>query len=51
MNRINLVLTFLFFVTIVAAQPFQWRGSNRDGKFTDTGLLKKWPDAGPELVL
>ena len=23
----------------------------RSGKFTDTGLLQKWPDAGPELLL
>ena len=28
-----------------------WRGPERSGKFSDTGLLKKWPDAGPELVL
>ena len=28
----------------------QWRGPNRDGKSADTGLLKQWPEAGPELV-
>ncbi len=28
----------------------QWRGPNRDGKSTETGLLKQWPEAGPPLV-
>ncbi len=28
----------------------QWRGPNRDGKSTETGLLKIWPKAGPALV-
>jgi outer membrane protein assembly factor BamB len=25
----------------------QWRGPNRDGISTETGLLKRWPDGGP----
>jgi hypothetical protein len=28
----------------------QWRGPNRDGISTETGLLKKWPDVGPPLA-
>jgi outer membrane protein assembly factor BamB len=28
----------------------QWRGVNRDGKSTDTGLLKEWPADGPALA-
>jgi len=28
----------------------QWRGPNRDGKSKETGLLKSWPDTGPELL-
>lgn len=28
----------------------QWRGVNRDGRSTDTGLLKQWPADGPRLV-
>lgn len=51
MKRIHLSIAFLLLVIITVAQPVQWRGLNRDGKFTDTGLLKKWPDAGPALVL
>jgi outer membrane protein assembly factor BamB len=27
-----------------------WRGPNRDGKSPDTGLLKEWPEGGPELL-
>ena len=28
----------------------QWRGPNRDGISTETGLLKKWSDGGPPLA-
>ena len=28
----------------------QFRGPNRDGKSEETGLLKKWPEGGPELL-
>ena len=28
----------------------QWRGPNRDGLSTETGLLKEWPAGGPRLV-
>jgi outer membrane protein assembly factor BamB len=44
-----LILPFLFGGEI-PAQDLQWRGPNRDGIFPDTGLLKKWPEAGPEVL-
>ena len=28
----------------------QWRGPNRDGVSSDTGLLKQWPEEGPPLA-
>ena len=28
----------------------QWRGQNRDGVSTETGLLEQWPDGGPKLL-
>ena len=28
----------------------QWRGKNRDGVYSETGLLKVWPADGPELL-
>ena len=33
-----------------AADWPQWRGPNRDGKSSETGLLKKWPKGGPKLL-
>jgi outer membrane protein assembly factor BamB len=36
---------------IVAAADWpQWRGPNRDGVSKETGLLQKWPEAGPKLL-
>jgi outer membrane protein assembly factor BamB len=28
----------------------EWRGPNRNGIYNETGLLKKWPEAGPKLL-
>lgn len=28
----------------------QWRGENRDGIYNETGLMKSWPEEGPELL-
>lgn len=33
-----------------AADWNQWRGPNRDGKSTETGLLKSWPTQGPKKL-
>ena len=33
-----------------APEIAQWRGDNRDGKYNESGLLKSWPENGPELV-
>jgi outer membrane protein assembly factor BamB len=33
-----------------AADWPQWRGPNRDGVCTETGLLKQWPKDGPKLL-
>jgi len=33
-----------------AADWPQWRGPNRDGKSSETGLMKKWPKGGPKLL-
>lgn len=51
MKRINVTLIFLLVALISFSQVTQWRGPNRDGKFQETGLLKKWPDGGPQQVL
>jgi outer membrane protein assembly factor BamB len=36
--------------SVLAADWPQWRGPNRDGKSTETGLLKTWPAGGPRLI-
>jgi len=35
---------------LLAADWPQWRGPNRDGICTETGLLKQWPEGGPKLL-
>jgi outer membrane protein assembly factor BamB len=46
---------FLCFLTIILSndlngQVLQWRGPNRNGIYPETGLLKKWPEKGPEML-
>lgn len=46
-------LTVLLSATLGgAAEPFwpQWRGPDRSGVSSDTGLLTKWPEGGPKLL-
>ena len=51
MNKLFLLLALIFSSLILSAQIDQWRGPNRDGRFTDTDLLDQWPESGPELLL
>jgi len=51
MKRKLLILFTLFLTFVANAQLYQFRGPNRDGKFPETGLLKTWPENGPELLL
>ncbi len=47
-----LVISFLFISTVLFSQEIvEFRGINRTGVYNETGLLKKWPENGPELVL
>ncbi|GMW03489.1 MAG: hypothetical protein AMXMBFR84_46230 [Candidatus Hydrogenedentota bacterium] len=50
---VRIVLTFLPYAalsTATAADWPQWRGINRDGKSTETDLLKVWPPDGPKRI-
>jgi outer membrane protein assembly factor BamB len=39
------------FATMLPAEDWpQWRGPNRDGKSSETGLLQTWPEGGPKLA-
>lgn len=44
------IIAILLIPTLVSSQiSAQWRGPQRDGKYSDTGLLKSWPEQGPAL--
>lgn len=51
MKHLTISIALIFLAILAIAQPVQFRGPHRDGKFDETGLLKKWPDAGPQLLL
>ena len=49
--KFKLLIVVLLISTQVLSQDFvQWRGNDRDGKYQETGLLKKWPENGPRLL-
>lgn len=50
--RIILVISFfLISFGLLAQQKAEFRGIDRSGKYNGTGLLKEWPESGPELIL
>jgi len=46
---IQIVLSSLL-CQVNAQTTAQWRGPERDGIYPETGLLKSWPEDGPELL-
>ena len=50
MSRCLGLILFLFAIIASAADWPQWRGPDRDGKSSDTGLLDSWPKGGPHLL-
>ena len=46
----RVLLCFLPCLALMAADWPQWRGPNRDGISTETGLLASWPSGGPKVV-
>ncbi len=50
---LTILLKLLFFYDTSNAQDRFWpqfRGPNGDGKSTETKLIKKWPQSGPEII-
>jgi len=49
-----LILTIIVFLfplnTIMAQSDTGWRGKDRSGIYTESGLLKSWPSSGPVLL-
>ncbi len=45
------ILLFFMMVSCTDKKELsQWRGPDRDGKYPQTGLLKQWPDDGPDML-
>lgn len=44
------ILVSIICISVNAQDVAQWRGPNRNGIYNETGLMKKWPDAGPKLL-
>jgi len=51
MKKTILIPALFLFCLAANAQIYQFRGPERDGKFPETGLLKEWPEEGPEMLL
>ncbi|MCD7976633.1 MAG: PQQ-binding-like beta-propeller repeat protein [Tannerellaceae bacterium] len=50
-TTVLLVIFLLFSTTSLPAQtPYGWRGPERNGIYSETGLLKEWPVGGPEQL-
>lgn len=50
MRKSLFILAILIFPCSVSAQVYQWRGPDRNGIIPETGLLKSWPEGGPQLL-
>ena len=51
MKKIVLLSVVSLFAVATFGQVTQWRGEKRDGYYKESGLLKSWPENGPELIL
>ncbi|MEE4284974.1 MAG: PQQ-binding-like beta-propeller repeat protein [Mariniphaga sp.] len=51
MRYLFLYLFLLFSVNLVSQEIVEFRGIQRTGHYNETGLLKEWPEEGPELLL
>ena len=53
-NQKSIALTLAFWlaasVSMFAVDWPQWRGVNRDGHSSETGLLTSWPSGGPRVI-
>ncbi|MBT3382680.1 MAG: PQQ-like beta-propeller repeat protein [Prolixibacteraceae bacterium] len=51
MKFISTILFILISVTLFSQEIVEFRGDSRSGVYNETGLLKVWPETGPELFL
>ena len=45
-----LILIVLIVSCTSQSEDSDWRGPNRDGIYPETGLLKEWPEEGPDML-
>jgi outer membrane protein assembly factor BamB len=48
MSRLLFLLILILPFGTKNPDKYEWRGKNRAGIYSETGLLKKWPEAGPK---
>ena len=51
MRHVGILIIILLIYATGYSQEAQWRGPNRDGRFPEINLLKKWPQPGPTMIL
>ena len=51
MKSILLILIISGIISTTFAQTVTWRGTNSSGIFSDTNLLREWPENGPEKII
>lgn len=51
MKILPTILLLLISTVLLSQEIVQFRGVNRTGIYNETGLLKVWPENGPELLL
>lgn len=50
MKKMFFSLMAISTLTLAAQNNIQWRGTDRTGIYKETGLLKSWPENGPDLL-
>ena len=46
----SIAFVLFFQLSISGQEVLQWRGPDRSGIYNESGLLKSWPETGPELL-
>jgi outer membrane protein assembly factor BamB len=50
-NHAVAIMVLFFILASCSEETPQWRGPERNGIYSGKGLMKKWPDGGPPLLL
>ena len=50
--QVSFIIVYIIacFSGILSGQTPQWRGPERNGIYSEKGLLEKWPEKGPEML-